>query len=122
VASDHSSGEDVDIDPQAVEITMMSLYIKALEGETALPHKHGLLPTLASNIKCGNSLIGPDYFEGQLVPDAEEWERVSHLIGASSRPPPLILPRAAGKGWIESVNPRWRLRWACASCQSFPRG
>ena len=53
----------VDIDPQAVEITMMSLYLKALEGERTLPRKQGLLPVLSDNIKCGNSLIGYDVFE-----------------------------------------------------------
>ncbi|MDO9289749.1 MAG: N-6 DNA methylase, partial [Thermodesulfovibrionales bacterium] len=54
----------VDIDPQAVEITMMSLYLKALEGERGmLPKKQHLLPPLSNNIKCGNSLIGYDIFE-----------------------------------------------------------
>jgi len=54
----------VDIDPQAVEITMMSLYLKALEGERGLlPKKQHLLPPLSSNIKCGNSLIGYDIFD-----------------------------------------------------------
>jgi len=58
----------VDLDAQAVEITMMSLYLKALEGERSLlPKKQQLLPSLNSNIKCGNSLIGYDFFEqGQL--------------------------------------------------------
>jgi hypothetical protein len=55
----------VDIDPQAVEITMMSLYLKALEGERGLlPKKQHLLPPLSNNIKCGNSLIGFDIIEG----------------------------------------------------------
>ncbi len=54
----------VDIDPQAVEITMMSLYLKALEGERGLlPKKQQLLPPLSNNIKCGNSLIGYDIFD-----------------------------------------------------------
>jgi type I restriction-modification system DNA methylase subunit len=54
----------VDIDPQAVEITMMSLYLKALEGERSLlPKKQHLLPPLSNNIKCGNSLIGYDIFD-----------------------------------------------------------
>jgi len=53
----------VDIDPQAVEITMMSLYIKILEGERALPHNKELLPSLSNNIRCGNSLIGFDFLE-----------------------------------------------------------
>jgi len=58
----------VDLDAQAVEITMMSLYLKALEGERSLlPKKQALLPSLTYNIKCGNSLIGYDFFEqGQL--------------------------------------------------------
>ncbi len=54
----------VDIDPQAVEITMMSLYLKALEGEKSqLPAKQHLLPELKYNIICGNSLIGPDIYK-----------------------------------------------------------
>jgi len=61
----------VDIDPQAVEITMMSLYLKALEGEQSqLPPKQHLLPELKYNIMCGNSLIGPDiYDQGALFGD-----------------------------------------------------
>jgi len=40
----------VDIDPQAVEITMMSLYLKALEGEQSqLPPKQHLLPELTDS-------------------------------------------------------------------------
>lgn len=58
----------VDIDPQAVEVTQMSLYLKVLEGETheSLENDHLLfpketyLPDLDANIKCGNSLVGPD--------------------------------------------------------------
>jgi type I restriction-modification system DNA methylase subunit len=63
----------VDIDPQAVEITMMSLYLKALEGERSqLPPKQHLLPELKYNIICGNSLIGPDVYEqGTLFGDAD---------------------------------------------------
>jgi hypothetical protein len=35
------------------------------------------LPSLADNIKCGNSLIGPDYFTGKLIPDPEELKRMN---------------------------------------------
>ncbi len=61
----------LDIDPQAVEITMMSLYLKTLEGEKSLlPPKHSLLPELKYNIMCGNSLIGPDdHGQGTLFED-----------------------------------------------------
>ncbi len=59
----------VDIDLQAVEITMMSLYLKALEGERGiLPKKQHLLPPLSNNIKCGNSLIGYDIFDNAPQP------------------------------------------------------
>ncbi|MGC1292951.1 MAG: N-6 DNA methylase, partial [Candidatus Acidiferrales bacterium] len=63
----------VDIDPQAVEIAMMSLYLKALEGERSqLPPKQHLLPELKYNVMCGNSLIGPDIYEqGTLFGDAD---------------------------------------------------
>jgi type I restriction-modification system DNA methylase subunit len=68
----------VDIDPQAVEITMMSLYLKALEGErTQLPPKQHILPELKYNIICGNSLIGPEISEqGSLFGDADK-ERIN---------------------------------------------
>jgi hypothetical protein len=57
---------------------MMSLYLKALEGEKSqLPPKHALLPELKYNIVCGNSLIGPDiYDQGTLFGD-EERERIN---------------------------------------------
>ena len=67
----------VDIDPQAVEVSMMSLYIKALEGERTLPQNKELLPSLANNIKCGNSLIGYDFFEQQTLIEDEERERIN---------------------------------------------
>lgn len=73
----------VDIDAQAVEVTKLSLLLKVLEGETdqSLSRQQRLhdraLPNLADNIKCGNSLIGPDYFTGKLIPDPEEMKRVN---------------------------------------------
>ena len=68
----------VDIDPQAVEITMMSLYLKALEGERGmLPKKQHLLPPLSNNIKCGNSLIGYDILEQGTLFDDETKSRIN---------------------------------------------
>ena len=59
----------VDIDTQAVEVTKLSLLLKVLEGESEqtinrqlkLFHERAL-PNLGNNIKCGNSLIGPEFF------------------------------------------------------------
>lgn len=76
----------VDIDRQAVEVTKLSLALKVLEGETAetLGQTRQLLadrvlPDLDSNIKCGNSLIGSDFYERQerLFLAEEELERVN---------------------------------------------
>ncbi|MGH9431081.1 MAG: Eco57I restriction-modification methylase domain-containing protein, partial [Terriglobia bacterium] len=68
----------VDIDPQSVEITMMSLYLKALEGEKSqFPPKQHLLPELKYNIICGNSLIGPDIFNQGLLFADEERDRIN---------------------------------------------
>jgi fido (protein-threonine AMPylation protein) len=74
----------VDIDSQAVEVTKLSLLLKVLEGESDETLKRQLsfvheraLPDLGQNIKCGNSLIGPDYFAGQLMPNDEEMRRVN---------------------------------------------
>jgi hypothetical protein len=74
----------VDIDRQAVEVTKLSLLLKALEDEDSsslanqmqLFHQRAL-PNLANNIKCGNSLIGPEYFSGSLIPDLDEMKRVN---------------------------------------------
>ncbi len=69
----------VDIDAQAVEVTKLSLLLKVLEnasGQMGLGMER-VLPDLGNNIKCGNSLIGWDYFEGQLLPDDEERARVN---------------------------------------------
>ena len=74
----------VDIDAQAVEVTKLSLLLKVLEGETdqsvsrqqQLFHDRAL-PNLADNIKCGNSLIGSDYFADKLNLDPDERKRVN---------------------------------------------
>lgn len=74
----------VDIDAQAVEVTKLSLLLKVLEGETdeslnaqmKLFHERAL-PDLDGNIKCGNSLIGPDFFDGRLDLDEDERRRIN---------------------------------------------
>ncbi len=72
----------VDIDTQAVETTKLSLLLKVLEGETQQSLQPVLgffhqraLPDLGDNIKCGNSLIGPDFYEQQQLSLLDEEER-----------------------------------------------
>ena len=64
----------VDIDSQAVEVTKLSLLLKVLEGEDehSLVRQRAMfqervLPDLANNIRCGNSLIGPDFYDNQQI-------------------------------------------------------
>jgi type I restriction-modification system DNA methylase subunit len=72
----------VDIDAQAVEVTKLSLLLKVLEGENRetlerqqrLFHQRAL-PDLGGNIKCGNSLVGPDFYNGQQLTLLAEEER-----------------------------------------------
>jgi type I restriction-modification system DNA methylase subunit len=76
----------VDIDPQAVEVTKLSLLLKVLEGENEQTISRQLkffheraLPDLGNNIKCGNSLIGPDFYAQQQMqlPDDEDRYRLN---------------------------------------------
>jgi type I restriction-modification system DNA methylase subunit len=72
----------VDIDSQAVEVTKLSLLLKVLEGENEetlnrqfkLFHERAL-PDLGSNIKCGNSLIGPDFYKNKQMSFLDDEER-----------------------------------------------
>jgi adenine-specific DNA-methyltransferase len=77
----------VDLDPGAVEVTQLSLYLKMLENENRntlqrqrelLPDDDDpLLPPLENNIQCGNSLIASDF---SMIPDdlvrvnAQDWD------------------------------------------------
>lgn len=72
----------VDLDPGAVEVTQLALYLKMLEGENRntlarerelfpAEDEPALLPPLADNIKCGNSLLAADF-----SPDPAELIRV----------------------------------------------
>lgn len=112
----------VDIDSQAVEVTKLSLLLKVLEGEsdqslqTQLFHER-VLPDLGRNIKCGNSLIGPEFYgQTQLnfLDDDEraainvfDWNKEFEPIMASGgfdavigNPPYLNVDDTWGKGDI----------------------
>jgi hypothetical protein len=84
----------VDIDPQAVEVTKLSLLLKVLEGESEelfdqlQLHRERALPDLADNIKCGNSLVAPDiYGEQQLdLLDQDQRLRINTFAWESEFP------------------------------------
>ena len=87
----------VDIDPQAVEVTKLSLALKMLEDENSetigaqfVLFADRILPDLSSNIKCGNSLVGNDYYSDKqisLLDDKElrkvnafDWEKEFPMV------------------------------------------
>lgn len=78
----------VDLDPNAVEVTKLSLLLKCMEGETTASIQHSLdfaqervLPSLERNVVCGNSLVDTDYYDGMHGNDGEQairpfnWQR-----------------------------------------------
>jgi len=72
----------VDIDSQAVEVTKLSLLLKVLEseseetiGKTLKLFRERALPDLGNNIKCGNSLIGPDFYQNQQMSLVDDEDR-----------------------------------------------
>ena len=83
----------VDIDPRAVEVTKLSLLLKMLEGEndetmdqqSRLFHERAL-GNLADNVRCGNSLIGPDYGSDQLTFGPDDLKRINAFDWAQGFP------------------------------------
>ena len=76
----------VDVDPQAVEVTKLSLLLTVLEGhigktvgQTSGVFHERALPDLRCNIRSGNSLVGPDFHDdGQTTaPDDDERYRIN---------------------------------------------
>jgi type I restriction-modification system DNA methylase subunit len=100
----------VDIDPQAVEVTKLSLLLKVLEGENEQTISRQLkmfheraLPDLGSNIKCGNSLIGPDFYEGKQLSLLDEEERLRINVFDWNKEFPEIFPpspQGGGRGEV----------------------
>jgi len=102
----------VDIDSQAVEVTKLSLLLKVLEGETQqqlqrdfLSERQRILPDLGGNIKCGNALIGPDFYENEqmLLLDDESQYRINVFDWKKS------FPDIMQRGGFDCVigNPPW---------------
>lgn len=90
----------VDIDPQAVEVAQLSLYLKLMEDETTHSARNqqlemgaALLPSLAANIVEGNSLITLD----------EELFNADKLRDTKSLDFHLTFPRAFDQGGFDLV-------------------
>ncbi len=108
----------VDIDAQAVETTKLSLLLKVLEGETQQSLQPVLrmfqeraLPDLGDNIKCGNSLIGPDFYQQAELPLLTDEERYRINVFDWHAEFPSIFRRKSSAGERrKSKRPRRRQR------------
>lgn len=72
----------VDIDEQAVEVAKLSLLLAFMEDEeptdaslTLSGFANRILPDIESNVRCGNSLIGPDILSDDELVDVDNPER-----------------------------------------------
>jgi hypothetical protein len=103
----------VDIDAQAVETTKLSLLLKVLEGETQQSlqtvfktFQERALPDLGRNIKCGNSLIGPDFYERQQLTLLDEEERYRiNVFDWRSEFPHIFRPQVSDAELHETAAP-----------------
>jgi len=100
----------VDIDPQAAEVTKLNLLLKALEGETQASISKQLsffnervLPNLGDNIKCGNSLIGNDFYDNQLDLFPDQIKKINAFDWEEG------FPEVFNQGGFDAVigNPPW---------------
>ncbi len=120
----------VDIDRQAVEVTKLSLLLKLLEneneetvGKTMALFQERVLPSLENNIKCGNSLIGPDFFAQTSFTLPSIPSRQGR--GGSLSPSPLagFIPGAVegqGKGEYDDIRRINVFDWEKEFPQIFP--
>jgi type I restriction-modification system DNA methylase subunit len=102
----------VDLDPQAVEVTKLSLLLKVIEdpGQLSLLDER-ILPDLGKNIQCGNSLVAPDYWDGQFEGNVglgindEERARVNAFDWKAA------FPQVFAQGGFDAVigNPPYRV-------------
>ncbi len=116
----------VDIDSQAVEVTKLSLLLKVLEGESEETIGKNLklfreraLPDLGNNIKCGNSLIGPDFYKNQQMSLLDEEERYRINVFDWNSEFPAIMK----SGGFDAVigNPPWGVDFSDDELEYFRR-
>ena len=121
----------VDIDAQAVEVTKLSLLLKVVENPGQLSFlNERILPDLGENIRCGNSLIGPDYYDNRQMPifgDEEfyrvnvfDWQKAFARVFAAGGfdavigNPPYIRIQAL-QGWAPTEVEFYKKRYQAAS-------
>ena len=97
----------VDISPQAVTITKLSLLLKLLENH---PRSQQPLPDLSYNIRCGNAVIGEDFkgnssFENYPINWQKAFPKVFYSGGFN-----IVIgnPPYVDSEWMMRYLPEWR--------------
>ena len=110
----------MDVDPQAVELTQLSLCLRLLKDETPRTTRQyqlefarsekikKLLPDLTNNIVCGNALINTECLDGQLFGDDEE--RRLNAIDIKATFPTIFNRRVGGFDLIVGNPPYIRIQ------------
>ena len=126
----------VDKDEQAVEVAKLSLMMKCLEGENSgsIGAARHALPDLNRNIRCGNSIVGPDIYGDSPLPDDREilrvnpfdWERAFPQIirdeggfDAVVGNPPYVRQEILGRDFKEYAEKRYAVYHGTADLFSY---
>ncbi len=111
----------VDVDRQAVEVTKCSLFLKMLEEEhQRRPTRQLDPPNLAGNIKCGDALVGPDFYADSTAQRVDETTRAQVNAFDWAEEFPAVFARADGGFDAVVGNPPWGQK-AIANSQQVKR-
>ncbi len=97
----------VDIDPQAVTVTKLSLLLKLLEKQ---PRSQQPLPDLSHNIHCGNAVIGEDFeWDNSSQSNSINWQKAFPKVLQSGGFNVIIgNPPYVDSEWMTKYLPGWR--------------
>lgn len=119
----------VDIDREATEVAIMSLYLTLLDegydkGQAELFMKGHILPDMTENVKCGNSLVGTDIYKNNLFETSEfeslrpfDWNKAFNTITSSGGfdaivgNPPYIRVQELDHRFIDYCKKKYTLAW-----------
>jgi N-6 DNA Methylase/TaqI-like C-terminal specificity domain len=95
----------VDINPQAVAVTQLSLLLKLWEDQ---PRSERSLPDLSCNIRCGNAVIGED-FKDDSQSNSLDWQKeFPHILQSGGFNIVIGNPPYIDSEWMTRYLPHWR--------------
>jgi len=119
----------VDIDREATEVAIMSLYLTLLDegydkGQAELFMKGHILPDMTANVKCGNSLVSTDIYKNNLFETSTfeslrpfDWNKAFNTITSNGGfdaiigNPPYIRVQELDHKFIDYCKDKYSLAW-----------